>query len=137
MASTFDPEMIHQVGALLAAEAKVKSSVVLLAPTCNIQRNPLGGRSFESFSEDPHLSGKLSSSAKSTLGLTRCITGILAAAYVDGLQSNGVAATIKHLVGNDQEHERTAADSVISDRALREIYLYPCAWMTNRSLISL
>ncbi|KAI0693903.1 putative beta-glucosidase from glycoside hydrolase family GH3 [Cytidiella melzeri] len=107
MASTFDPEMIHQVGALLADEAKVKSSVVLLAPTCNIQRTPLGGRAFESFSEDPHLSG------------------IIAAAYVNGLQANGVAATIKHFVGNDQEHERTAADSVMSDRALREIYLYP------------
>ena len=57
MASTFDPEMIHHVGALLAAEAKIKSSVILLAPTCNIQRTPLGGRAFESFSEDPHLSG--------------------------------------------------------------------------------
>lgn len=55
------------------------------------------------------------------------ITGTLAAAYVNGLQSKNVAATIKHFVGNDQEHERTAADSVLSDRALREIYLYPCA----------
>ncbi|GJE97941.1 glycoside hydrolase family 3 protein [Phanerochaete sordida] len=107
MASTFDPELVRQVGALLAVEAKVKSSVALLAPTCNIQRTPLGGRAFESFSEDPYLSG------------------IMAAAYVNGLQENGVAATIKHFVGNDQEHERTAADSVISDRALREIYLYP------------
>ena len=60
MASTFDPDMIRQVGQLLAAEAKIKSSVILLAPTCNIQRTPLGGRAFESFSEDPHLSGKLS-----------------------------------------------------------------------------
>ena len=59
MASTFDPEIIHEVGALLAAEAKIKSSVILLAPTCNIQRTPLGGRAFESFSEDPHLSGML------------------------------------------------------------------------------
>ena len=57
MASTFDPELVHQVGELLAEEAKVKLSVTLLAPTCNIQRNPLGGRAFESFSEDPHLSG--------------------------------------------------------------------------------
>lgn len=53
--------------------------------------------------------------------------GAMAAAYVDGLQSQGVAATIKHFVGNDQEHERTAAESVMSDRALREIYLYPYA----------
>ncbi|KDQ59402.1 glycoside hydrolase family 3 protein [Jaapia argillacea MUCL 33604] len=107
LASTFDPELIHQVGAFLADETKIKSSVILLAPTCNIQRNPLGGRAFESFSEDPHLSGTM------------------AAAYVNGLQGQGVAATIKHFVANDQEHERTAADSVLSERALREIYLYP------------
>ena len=59
LASTFDPELIHAAGELLAEEAKVKSSVVLLAPTCNLQRNPLGGRAFESFSEDPHLSGQI------------------------------------------------------------------------------
>ncbi|KIJ69540.1 glycoside hydrolase family 3 protein [Hydnomerulius pinastri MD-312] len=107
MASTFDVDLIHEVGVFLAEETKVKSSVILLAPTCNIQRNPLGGRAFESFSEDPHLSGTL------------------AAAYVNGLQSRGIAATIKHFVANDQESERTAADSIVSDRALREIYLYP------------
>ncbi|KAJ3009934.1 hypothetical protein NUW54_g2630 [Trametes sanguinea] len=107
MASTFDTELIYEVGKFLGEETKIKSSVVLLAPTCNIQRNPLGGRAFESFSEDPHLSG------------------VMAAAYVNGLQSQGVASTIKHLVGNDQEHERTAAESVMSDRALREVYLYP------------
>ncbi|KZT03419.1 glycoside hydrolase family 3 protein [Laetiporus sulphureus 93-53] len=107
MAATFDTELIHQVGVFLAEETKIKSSVILLAPTCNIQRNPLGGRAFESFSEDPYLSGTL------------------AAAYVNGLQSKGVASTIKHFVANDQEHERTAANSVVSDRALREIYLYP------------
>ncbi|EIW60730.1 glycoside hydrolase family 3 protein [Trametes versicolor FP-101664 SS1] len=107
LASTFDPDLLFEVGKFLGEEAKIKSSVILLAPTCNIQRNPLGGRAFESFSEDPHLSGSL------------------AAAYVNGLQSQGVASTIKHFVGNDQEHERTAAESVMSDRALREIYLYP------------
>ncbi|KAF8212521.1 glycoside hydrolase family 3 protein [Mycena galopus ATCC 62051] len=107
LACTFDLDLIHKVGGFLATEAKVKSSVVLLAPTCNIQRSPLGGRAFESFSEDPHLSGTM------------------AAAYVNGLQAGGVSATIKHFVANDQEHERTAADSVVSDRALREIYLYP------------
>lgn len=57
LASTFDPELIQRVGAFLGQEAKIKSSVLLLAPTCNIQRTPLGGRAFESFSEDPHLSG--------------------------------------------------------------------------------
>ncbi|KAH9857719.1 glycoside hydrolase family 3 protein [Lenzites betulinus] len=107
LASTFDPDLLFEVGKFLGEEAKIKSSVILLAPTCNIQRNPLGGRAFESFSEDPHLSGNM------------------AAAYVNGLQSQGVASTIKHFVANDQEHERTAAESVLSDRALREIYLYP------------
>ncbi|KAG8855137.1 hypothetical protein FRB96_007175 [Tulasnella sp. 330] len=107
LGSTFDPELIHEAGAFLASETKIKAAVVLLAPTCNIQRNPLGGRAFESFSEDPHLSGTL------------------AAAYVNGLQSNGVASTIKHFVCNDQEHERTAVSSELSARALREIYLMP------------
>ncbi|EGN92018.1 glycoside hydrolase family 3 protein [Serpula lacrymans var. lacrymans S7.3] len=107
MASTFDTELIHDVGVFLAEEAKLKASVILLAPTCNIQRTPLGGRAFESFSEDPHLSGTLT------------------AAYINGLQSRGVASAIKHFVANDQESERTAAESVMSDRALREIYLYP------------
>jgi beta-glucosidase len=58
VASTFDPELVHGVGKFLASEAKLKSAVILLAPTCNIQRSPLGGRAFESFSEDPHLSGE-------------------------------------------------------------------------------
>ncbi|KAL0572762.1 hypothetical protein V5O48_009194 [Marasmius crinis-equi] len=125
MASTFDPELLHEAGVLLGEETKIKSSTILLAPTCNLQRNPIGGRAFESFSEDPHLSGTL------------------AAAYVKGVQSTGVAASmswflgftitlfkivnpaIKHFVCNDQEHERTAAESVLSDRALREVYLYP------------
>ncbi|KAE9389742.1 glycoside hydrolase family 3 protein [Gymnopus androsaceus JB14] len=107
LASTFDLDLIREAGEFLAAETKIKSSVILLAPTCNIQRSPLGGRAFESFSEDPYLSGRMAS------------------AYVDGLQSQGVSATIKHFVANDQEHERTAADSVMSERALREIYLYP------------
>ena len=95
------------MGKVLAAECKAKSSVILLAPTCNIQRSPLGGRGFESFSEDPHLNGKI------------------AAAYVNGLQSTGVSACIKHFVANDQEDARTAVSTEISERALREIYLYP------------
>ncbi|KIJ67697.1 glycoside hydrolase family 3 protein [Hydnomerulius pinastri MD-312] len=107
MGSTFDIELLRQVGEFLAEESKTKSSLILLAPTCNTQRNPMGGRSFESFSEDPHLSGTIT------------------AAYVNGLQSRGVSATIKHFVANDQESERRAANSVVSDRALREIYLYP------------
>lgn len=124
MASTFDPDLIHQVGVFLAEETKIKSSVILLAPTCNIQRNPLGGRAFESFSEDPHLSGMFPV-CRSPASFAYLPQGTLAAAYVNGLQSEGVASAIKHFVANDQEHERTAADSVVSDRALREVYLYP------------
>ena len=100
--------LIHAVGLkLLSEEAKLKAASVLLAPTCNIQRSPLGGRSFESFSEDPHLSG------------------MIAAAYVNGVQEGGIAATIKHFVGNDKEDDRMAYDSIMSERALREIYLMP------------
>jgi len=92
---------------LLAKEAKARNAVCLLAPTINIQRSPLGGRAFESFSEDPTLSGHI------------------AAAYVEGLQSENVSAAIKHFVANDQEHERMGEDSIIEQRALREIYLRP------------
>jgi beta-glucosidase len=72
-----------------------------------MQRSPLGGRGFESFSEDPFLAGAMS------------------AATVQGIQSRGVAATMKHFVCNDQEHERQAVDSIVSARAMREIYLMP------------
>ncbi|KAF8500930.1 beta-glucosidase [Russula emetica] len=108
LAATWDADLIKEVGhKLLAPEAKLKASSLILAPTCNIQRNPLGGRSFESFSEDPHLSG------------------IICSAYIRGVQSGGIGATIKHFVANDKEDERMGYDSVLSPRALREIYLMP------------
>ncbi|KAF9066008.1 beta-glucosidase [Rhodocollybia butyracea] len=108
LGATWNTELVETVGLkLLAPEAKLRGAAVALAPTCNIQRNPLGGRSFESFSEDPHLSG------------------MIAAAYVKGVQSGGIATTIKHFVGNDKENDRMAYDSIMSDRALREIYLMP------------
>jgi len=107
LASTWNTELLHQVGEFLTLEARAKGVHVLLGPTINIQRIPNGGRGFESFSEDPLLSGEL------------------AAAYINGFQSNGLAATIKHFVGNDQENERFSSDSIISQRALREIYLKP------------
>ncbi|GAA5945845.1 hypothetical protein JCM3775_001904 [Rhodotorula graminis] len=107
LAASFDKGMMHRVGQALGDECRAKSAHVLLGPTVNIQRSPLGGRGFESYSEDPLLSG------------------LLAAEYINGLQAKGVAACIKHFVANDQEFERFSADSVVSQRALREIYLEP------------
>ncbi|KAJ7251130.1 beta-glucosidase [Mycena haematopus] len=108
LGATWDPKLIYEVGLkLLAPEAKLRAASVILAPTCNIQRNPLGGRSFESFSEDPYLSG------------------LIAASYVNGVQDGGIGTAIKHFVGNDKENDRMGYDSIISERALREVYLMP------------
>ncbi|EIM87989.1 beta-glucosidase [Stereum hirsutum FP-91666 SS1] len=108
MGATFDTELLEEVGLkLLAAESKLRAASIALAPTCNIQRNPLGGRSFESFAEDPLLSG------------------LIAAAYVRGVQKGGIGVAIKHFVCNDKENDRMGYDSILSERALREIYLMP------------
>ncbi|KAI0039879.1 glycoside hydrolase family 3 protein, partial [Auriscalpium vulgare] len=107
LGSTFDVDLAREIGEALADECRAKSAHILLGPTVNTQRSPLGGRSFESFSEDPHLNGTL------------------AAVYIQGVQSKGVAATIKHLVANDQEYHRYSSSSDVSQRALREIYLKP------------
>lgn len=95
------------MGKVLADETRVRGATCLLAPTINIQRSPLGGRAFESYAEDPTLSGQI------------------AAEYINGLQDNGVSAAIKHFVCNDQEHDRMGQDSIVSPRALREVYLRP------------
>lgn len=105
LGASWSTPLIEEAGTLLAAEAKARGAIALLAPTINIQRSPLGGRAFESFSEDPTLSG------------------MIAAAYVNGLQNNGVCSVIKHFVANDQEHERNGQDSIVAPRPLREIYL--------------
>lgn len=107
LAATFSAPLAESAGHLLAAESKARGAVCLLAPTVNIQRSPLGGRAFESFSEDPTLSG------------------LMAASYITGLQAEGVSATIKHFIGNDQEHERNGSNSIIAPRPLREVYLRP------------
>ena len=107
LASTFNKELLNESGKLMGEEAKHKGAHILLGPTTNMQRGPLGGRGFESFSEDPYLAGMVS------------------AAIVNGVQSEHVAATIKHYVGNDLEHERNASDSIVTPRAMREIYLEP------------
>ncbi|KAJ5332552.1 hypothetical protein MYU51_018991 [Penicillium brevicompactum] len=105
--ATFDRNLAVKIGHLLAAEAKAKGAHVILGPTINIARGPLGGRGFESYSEDPVLSG------------------ILAGHYCKGLKEKNISATLKHFVCNDQEHERMAVSSIVTDRALREIYLLP------------
>lgn len=107
LAATFNKDLLFKAGALMAEEAKHKSAHVILGPTTNMQRGPLGGRAFESFSEDPHLAGMASAS------------------IINGMQDSDIAATLKHYVGNDLEHERNASDSIITERALREIYLEP------------
>lgn len=105
LASTWNPEGVRELAELHAEEMLAKGSDILLSPGMNIQRDPLCGRNFEYFSEDPLL------------------TGLMGAAIVNGVQSKGVAACPKHYAANNQEHNRIFADSRVSERALREIYL--------------
>ncbi|OQD96043.1 hypothetical protein PENSOL_c017G11380 [Penicillium solitum] len=107
LGATWNKALIRRGGVLIGMEVKAKGARVWLGPTVNIQRSPLGGRNFESFAEDPFLSGKIAGS------------------YISGAQSTGIVSTLKHFVANDQEHERMAVDVRITDRALREIYLLP------------
>ncbi|GLK25965.1 glycosyl hydrolase [Microbacterium thalassium] len=105
LANTWDVDLLGRVGAALGAEAAAEKVSVLLGPGLNIKRNPLGGRSFEYFSEDPVLSGTL------------------AAAMIRGIQSRGVAACPKHFAVNSQETHRMSIDEVVDERALHELYL--------------
>jgi beta-glucosidase len=105
LSAAWDTSIARRYGHASAVEARRKGVDVVLGPTINLHRSPLGGRHFEGFSEDPLL------------------TADLAAAYVAGVQENGVGATPKHYVANDFETERFTADVVVSDRALRELYL--------------
>jgi beta-glucosidase len=105
--ATWDPELAERLGAFLGREALDRNCRGLLAPTVNLHRSPLAGRNFECYSEDPLLSGRL------------------AAGYIRGVQSQGVFATVKHFVGNDAEYQRGTMNSVIDERALRELYLVP------------
>jgi beta-glucosidase len=106
LSSSWDPAIARRYGSVAAMEARRKDVDVVLGPTINLHRSPLGGRHFEAFSEDPVL------------------TADLAAAYVAGVQDNGVGATPKHYVANDYETDRFTASSEVSDRALRELYLF-------------
>ena len=105
LASTWDGELVCKVGAAAAAEVKENNISVWLAPAVNIHRNPLCGRNFEYYSEDPLLTGRL------------------AGAMTRGIQSQNIAATVKHFACNNKETNRKYSDSRLSQRALREIYL--------------
>ena len=128
LACSFDEKFVTQLLMLLSEEMAVKGTDVLLAPGMNIHRNPLCGRNFEYFSEDPLLCGKIAS------------------AYVTGIQSGGRSACPKHFACNNQEYNRAKNDSRVSERALREIYLRPfeicvktakpCNIMTSYNLIN-
>ena len=107
LAATWDPPLVEEVAHLLGREARAKGARVLLAPTVNLHRTPIGGRNFECMSEDPYLTART------------------AVAYVNGLQAEGVAACIKHFIGNDTEFERNSIDSRIDERTLRELYMVP------------
>jgi len=107
LASAWSRELAERFGAVLAGEARRKGVDIVLGPTINLHRTPYGGRHFECMSEDPLL------------------TGALAAAYVEGLQNNGVGTTPKHYVANDFERDRFTVDVVVGERALREMYLRP------------
>ena len=105
LANSWDPSLVHRVGAAIGREAAAEEVSVLLGPGLNIIRNPLGGRTFEYYSEDPYLAGKLATD------------------MVKGIQSNGIAASPKHFAVNSQEHMRMSIDEVVDERTLREIYL--------------
>ena len=105
LASTWDVELLHQMGNALAEEAIALNVDVLLGPGVNMKRSPLGGRNFEYFSEDPHLAGEL------------------AAGLIDGIQSKGVGTSLKHFAVNNQEFQRFSISAEVDERTLREIYL--------------
>jgi len=107
LGATWNPELVERIGGVLADELETKGAHILLAPTVNIHRTPIAGRNFECYSEDPHLSG------------------ILASAYIKGIQDKGRGACIKHFVANEQEYERFSMSSEVDERTLREIYLEP------------
>ena len=103
--STWDRELLEEEGRAIGREAKKEDVSVVLGPGCNIKRNPLGGRNFEYYSEDPVVSGEM------------------AASWIKGVESEGVGTSLKHFAANNQEYKRLISDSIMDERTLREIYL--------------
>ena len=104
-ANSWDTELLQAVGAAIGEEARTQEAGIVLAPACNLKRNPLCGRNFEYFSEDPYLTGKL------------------AAAFIRGVESQGIGTSLKHFAANSQELSRLVSDSMMDERTLRELYL--------------
>ncbi len=105
LASTWNKNLGYQYGSVLGSEAKARGKDIILGPGVNIIRSPLNGRNFEYLSEDPHLASEM------------------AVGYIKGVQDQGISACVKHYAANNQETERTKVDVIVSERALREIYL--------------
>src|SRR3984885_5334137 len=104
LAATWDPELAEKVGATIGQDARARGVHFMLGPGVNIYRAPMNGRNFEYFGEDPYLASRI------------------AVAYIKGMQSQGVSATIKHFMGNNSEFDRHNIDSIIDERTMREIY---------------
>ena len=107
LAASWDPDLLRRVGELVGDEARRRGVHAVHAPNVNLPRSPLGGRAFEQFAEDPWL------------------TGVLAVAWIGGLQSRHVASVVKHLAANDSETERQIMNAVVNEKVLREVYLLP------------
>src|SRR5207249_6702726 len=105
LTATWNPELAQRVGKEIGRDARAKGVHFMLAPGVNINRAPMNGRNFEYFGEDPFLASRI------------------AVGYINGVQSQGVSATIKHFLGNNSEFDRHNTDSIIDERTLREIYL--------------
>ena len=105
LTATWNPSLAERVGTEIGRDARAKGVHFMLGPGVNINRAPMNGRNFEYFGEDPFLASRI------------------AVGYVKGIQSQGVSATIKHYLGNNSEFDRHNTDSIIDERALREIYL--------------
>lgn len=107
VACTFDIDLVRSLGEALGDEAREQDVAVVLGPGVNMKRDPLCGRNFEYFSEDPYLAG------------------MLGAAYIEGVQSRGVGTSLKHFACNNQETNRLIVDAIVDERALYEVYLEP------------